>query len=156
MTLLLFIAFIGMIAGAFIIFSISPLEFIDNIIKRFGRKDNSIKARITAVTQKKRAKGIRLLIKETKEILHTTNKSSRFSVLCVTSLTLFISGAFVAIAMTNMFLIPVLAVGFTLLPFWYVLFTANFFKKQLNNELETALSVITASYLRTESIITAV
>jgi len=55
-----------------------------------------------------------------------------------------------------MLLIPVLTVGFALLPFWYVLFTATFYKKQLNNELETALSVITASYLRTESIISAV
>ena len=55
-----------------------------------------------------------------------------------------------------MFLMPVLAVSFALLPFWYILFTSTFYKKQLNNELETALSVITASYLRTESIITAV
>lgn len=156
MMLLLFIAFIGMIAGGFIIFSIPPLEFVEGIINRFESKDHSIKARITAATQKKKVKGIKLIIKETKEILQATNKSNRFSMLCITSLALFISGAFIAISMANMFLIPVLAVGFALLPFWYVLFTATFYKKQLNSELETSLSVITTSYLRTESIITAV
>lgn len=156
MMLLLFVAFIGMIAGGFIIFRIPPIEFVEGIINYFGRKDHSIKARITAATQKKKVKGIKFIIKETKEILHATNKSSRFSMLCMLSLALFISGAFLAIAMGNMFLIPVLAVGFALVPFWYVLFTATFYKKQLNSELETSLSVITASYLRTESIITAV
>lgn len=156
MKLLLFIAFVGMIAGGFILFSISPLEFADSAMKLFGRRDHSIKARITAATQKKKVKGIRRIIQETREILQATNKSSRFSMLCITSLALFVTGAFAAIAMDNMFLIPVLAVGFALLPFWYVLFTAAFYKKQLNGELETALSVITASYLRCESIITAV
>jgi len=58
--------------------------------------------------------------------------------------------------MDNMFLIPVLAIGFALLPFWYVKFTATKWKKALNNELETALSVITTSYMRSESIITAI
>ena len=69
---------------------------------------------------------------------------------------MLIAGVFLALALSNLFLIPVLAIGMALLPFWYVLFTAAFYKKQLNAELETALSVITASYLRTESIITAV
>jgi hypothetical protein len=55
-----------------------------------------------------------------------------------------------------MFLVPTLAGGLSLLPFWYILFTANYYKKHLNLELETALSVITNSYLRSESIITAV
>lgn len=156
MSLLLFIAFIGMGMGGFVIFRIPPLEFADSIIKCFGRKDHSIKARIKAATKKKKVKGIRLIIQETKETLEATNKRSNFSILCIASLALFVGGIFVSIAMTNMFLIPVLAVGFALLPFWYVLFTASFYKKQLNSELETSLSVITASYLRTESIITAV
>jgi hypothetical protein len=36
------------------------------------------------------------------------------------------------------------------------MFTANFYKKQLNAELETALSIITTSYLRSENFILAV
>ena len=156
MTLILFIAFISLAGGALILLGISPLELVDGILKPFKRTDNSIKSRIIGVTQKKKVKGIKLIIKETKEILATTNKSSKFSFLYILSLAMLIVGVFLALAISNLFLIPVLAIGMALLPFWYVLFTAAFYKKQLNAELETALSVITASYLRTESIITAV
>lgn len=156
MTLLLFIAFISLAGGALILLEISPLEIMDCILKPFKRTDNSIKSRILGVTQKKKVKGVKLIIKETKEILAATNKSSKFSFLCILSLAMLIAGVFLALAISNLFLIPVLAIGMALLPFWYVLFTAAFYKKQLNAELETALSVITASYLRTESIITAV
>ena len=58
--------------------------------------------------------------------------------------------------LNNVLMVPVMAVGFAMLPFWYVMFTANFYKKQLNAELETALSIITTSYLRNENFITAV
>lgn len=156
MILLLFIAFISLAGGALILLGISPLELVDGILKPFKRTDNSIKSQIIGVTQKKKVKGIKLIIKETKEILAATNKSSKFSFLCILSLAMLIVGVFLALAISNLFLIPVLAIGMALLPFWYVLFTAAFYKKQLNAELETALSVITASYLRTESIITAV
>lgn len=156
MTLLLFIAFISLAGGALILLGISPNDLEDGILKPFKRTDNSIKSRILGVTQKKKVKGIKLIIKETKEILAATNKSSKFSFICILSLAMLIAGVFLALAISNLFLIPVLAIGMALLPFWYVLFTAAFYKKQLNAELETALSVITASYLRTESIITAV
>jgi hypothetical protein len=58
--------------------------------------------------------------------------------------------------MNNVLMIPILGVGFALLPFWYVMFTANFYKKQINAELETSLSIITTSYLRSENFILAV
>ena len=54
------------------------------------------------------------------------------------------------------FLAPVMAVGFLFLPFWYVKLTANHYKRDVSAELETALSVITTAYLRTEDIVTAV
>ena len=38
----------------------------------------------------------------------------------------------------------------------YVLFTSHSYKKLMNNEIETGLSIITSSYLRSESMITAV
>ncbi len=55
--------------------------------------------------------------------------------------------------MNNALMVPVLAVGFALLPFYYVKFTASKHKKQINMELETALSMITTSYLRNKNTI---
>lgn len=65
-------------------------------------------------------------------------------------------GGSLALLIDNWFLVPILAVGFMFLPFWYVKLTQTHFKKDLANQLETALSVITSAYLRTENIVTAV
>lgn len=156
MMLLLFAAFIGFTAGSFILLEISPLQMSENLINIFQKRNTSLQAKIKASTRVKKVKGIRRILSESVEILRITNKSARFSFLCTLAIALFILGAFIAIAMSNIFLIPVLAVGMALLPFWYVIFTASFYKKQLYAELETALSVITTSYLRSESIITAI
>jgi len=40
--------------------------------------------------------------------------------------------------------------------FWYIKLTASHFKKNVADELETALSIITTAYIRTEDIITSV
>jgi Flp pilus assembly protein TadB len=116
----------------------------------------TLKSRVKECTHPRKVRGIRRIIMESREILRITGKSGRFTFLCRLAVALFLLGAFIAIAMSNIFLIPVLAIGMSLLPFWYVIFTAGFYKKQMNAELETALSVITASYLRSESIITAI
>ena len=58
--------------------------------------------------------------------------------------------------MGNFFLVPVLAAGLMFIPFWYVKLTAGHFKKDVASELETALSIITTAYLRSEDFITAV
>jgi hypothetical protein len=61
---------------------------------------------------------------------------------------LFVVGAMIALTMKNNYLVPVLAAGLALLPFYYVKLTAGRHKRQINTELETALSIITTSYLR--------
>jgi len=99
---------------------------------------------------------LKKLIDETKHVLKMTNKENLFMLIIILSLVFMTIGFFITITLNNMFLVPVLAIGFSLLPFWYVQFTATKWKKGLNSELETALSIITTSYLRSESIITAI
>ena len=64
--------------------------------------------------------------------------------------------AAIAVMIGNVFLIPVLACGFLFLPFWYIRLTASHFKKDVSSELETALSIITTAYQRSEDILTSV
>ena len=56
----------------------------------------------------------------------------------------------------NLFMIPAFAFGLGMLPFVYVKSTMSTFKKHINEELETTLSIITTSYIRSEDIIAAV
>ena len=67
----------------------------------------------------------------------------------------FIAGTVLSISLGN-FLVPVLSIGLGLMPFWYVIYNSNSYRKQINEELETALSTITTSYIRSEDIILAV
>jgi Flp pilus assembly protein TadB len=156
MTTILVLAFAGMITGGFMMLSLSPFGFAESTAKMFKSRKKTITRKIREATSDKKVKGIRKVIIETKEILAVTGKSNLFGTLTVLSIALFIIGTFFSLMLNNFLMIPVMAVGFSLLPFWYVMFTANFYKKQLNAELETALSIITTSYLRSENIILAV
>ena len=151
MILLITIAFIIAISGGFLMIGISPFEFYDGLVDMVRPKKTSIRSRIQASRAQKQPKGLNLLFLEVRSILRVSGKEGQFSALCIFSMLLFILGVLMALAMNNLFLIPVLAFGFSLLPFYYIKFTAIRQKKQVNGELETALSMITTSYMRNKN-----
>lgn len=156
MNTLLLVACIGMIIGFFIMLSISPMEFTENIFKRLLSKPKSIKDEINETTKRKKISFFRREVMEVQAILKVTGREKRFPILCALSLLLFAVGISIAIILGNIFLVPVLAIGFMFLPFWYVKLTQTHFKKDIAAELETALSIITTAYLRNEDIVTAI
>jgi len=156
MSTILLIACIGMITGLFILFGISPMEFTENIFKKLISKPKSIKDEINETTKRKKVSFLRREIMEVQEILKVTGREKRFPMLCAFSLLLFAMGGAIAIMLGNFFLIPVMAIGFMFLPFWYIRLTQSYFKRDIAAELETALSIITTAYLRNEDILTAV
>jgi Flp pilus assembly protein TadB len=156
MNVVLVIACIGLITGSFILFSISPMEFTNSIFKNLLGKPRSIKDEINEATKRKKISFLRREVTEVQDILKLTGREQKFPALCAVSLFLFAAGCTIAVMLDNIFLIPVLAVGFMFLPFWYVRLSQSHFKKDIAAELETALSIITTAYLRTEDILTAV
>ena len=155
MTAVILFACIGMIAGAFLILNLSPLEFTNGLFGFLTRKDTSLRSEIKESTNRRKVRFLRREIMEVQEILKLTGRENRLSMVCAISLMFFASGAAVAILLENIFLVPVLAAGLMFLPFWYIRLTATHYKKAVAAELETALSIITTSYLRNEDIITA-
>jgi len=156
MSTILLIACMGMITGSFVLLKLSPIEFTDNIFKRLISKPKSIKDEINETTSRKKISLLKREITEIYSILKVTGREQKFSILCLLSLMLFAVGGSIAIILGNLFLIPVMAVGFMFIPFWYVRLTQTHFKKDIAAELETALSIITTAYLRNEDILTAV
>ena len=148
MTLLETIAFLLAVTGSFLMLSLSPFSFLEGLAAFVKPKNPSMKTRIERSRKNKQPRGLKLLFMETRETLRVTGKTGRFTALCILSMLLFVLGVMIALTMKNGYLVPVLAVGFALLPFYYVKFTAGRHKKQINTELETALSIITTSYLR--------
>ena len=156
MNFLMFLAFLGLLAGMFLCFGISPLSFAERIAKPFANRTKPIAKQIEEIQHPKEPKGFRQIVRDARVVLDLTGKSGKFSALCAVSFFLLVVGTLLSVLVGNYFLLPILAVGMALLPFWYILFTSHSYRKQMNNEIETALSVITTSYLRSESIISAI
>ena len=156
MTAIRLVAALGMIAGLFFALGIRPEDFANGIFGRIGRGSGSIRDEVLEETKRKKKSAIRRELEEVSDILENTGRSGTLPMLCTLSVMLFGAGAVVASLFGNYLLIPVLAVGFSLMPFWYVKLTAGNWHKLLDAELETSLSVITTAYLRCEDLITSV
>lgn len=92
---------------------------------------------------------------EVEQLLAATGREGRFTLVKRVSILLFALGAVTSLLLNNPFLIPILGAGFAFAPVWYLRSTAAY-KKHLNEELETAISVITTSYLRSGDLLKAV
>ncbi len=156
MNLILLFACVGMITGLFFMLKISPLNMTESIFKKLSDKPRTLKESLDETTKRKKMSYLKREITEVKAILDMTGRSHKFTQISMLAMLLFVVGASFAIMLGNFVLAPILAVGFMFLPFWYVRLTQNHFKKELSSELETALSIITTGYLRTEDIVTAV
>lgn len=148
MTVLLTIAFFLAVTGIFLVLDLEPFSFLEGLAAFFRPANPSLKSRISRVRKNRPPRGLKRLFAETREVLRVTGKSSRFSMLCILSMFLSVTGVFMALTMKNSYMVPVLAVGFALVPFYYVKFTTGRYRRQVSTELETALSIITTSYLR--------
>ena len=93
---------------------------------------------------------------EIEQILKATGREGKFESVKTFAVIGFAAGCLAALLLGNAFLVPVLGLAFAYIPVFYIRATAGTYKKQLNSELETALSIITTSYLRTEDILTSV
>ena len=156
MTTILLMACIGMIAGSFILLGLTPMAFTTAIFGRLTDQPKALRDEVNETTHRKKKSYLRRELTEVQSILKVTGRTTRFPMLCALSLLFFTVGVSIAVMLSNFFLVPVMAVGCMLLPFWWVKLTASHFKKDIAAELETALSIITTAYLRNEDILTAV
>ena len=105
---------------------------------------------------KKKSRKLTREILHIKEALDTTGKGTQFTIACALSILLLVVGSITAIVIDNYFLIPVFAIAFASVPFMYIKGTITAYDKRMKEEMETALSVITISYIRTDDLIGAV
>ena len=138
-----------------IFFGLTPEQITNDLMGMMQPNDTlRDKARNTRGNKKKH-KLYRILV-NIKGALSSTGKSKQFAFVICASVVLFGAGVIVSILIDNLFLMPVLAVAFALLPFFYITSTLSYYEKQTKEELETALSIITTSYERCDDIVQAV
>lgn len=156
MNILTLTACLLMIFGIFKILNIPISDFILDIFKLFERKDTSLNKKIKFANKKKKDFWLVTIVKEAKEILKYTNKEEKFSKVCIGATISMLIGVYIAVYLKNYFLVPVLAIIFLTLPFQYIKLISMKYEREMANELEITLSIITTSYIRCENIIDAV
>ena len=136
-------------------FKLTPEQVSDDVISIITPNDTlRDKARNMRGTKKKHPIYKKLI--RMKTALAVTGKSKQFTLVCCASLVLFAGGAILSILINNIFLLPVLSIAFALLPFFYTTSTLSYYEKHTKEELETTLSIISTSYIRSDDIVSAV
>ena len=148
------ICFALIAAGLLTLFGVRPGDFIDALF-RSQRKSATLTDELN-VLMGTPAKGFFNQDFELKQILKGTGRADRYEAVKRLTLILFAVGGALALLIGNVYMVPILGIGFSLAPIWYLRSTAASYKKHLNEELETAISVVTTSYLRSGDLMKAV
>lgn len=134
---------------------LTPERVTDDLMEIITPKDSMRDKTRNLRGNRKKHRLYRNLLKM-KTALAVTGKSKQFTIICCASLILFTAGIILSLMIDNIFLMPVLSAAFALLPFLYTANTLSYYDKQTKEELETSLSIITTSYVRSDDIVAAV
>lgn len=148
-----FIIFLLIVSGLFTIFGVRSNDFLHVLS---SSKKSTLKDDVDVLLGKPAKGFFNRENLEIEQLLKATGREGRFAMVKRMSILLFAIGAVLAILLNNYFLIPILGAGFAFAPVWYLRSTAAAYKKHLNEELETAISVVTTSYLRSGDLLKAV
>ena len=155
MTFLYLICFLLLAVGAVLLLKLTP-ERITGDLMRFVSPKQTLRDKVLTRKGKKKSRKITVELRRIKDALEQTGKGNQFAVACAASLLLMIVGCVIAIMIDNPFLVPVFAIAFAMIPFIYAKRTVAYYDNHVKEELETALSIITTSYVRTDDIVSAV
>ena len=155
MTFVYLICFLLLAVGAVLLLKLTP-ERITGDLMRFVSPKQTLRDKVLTRKGKKKSRKITVELRRIKDALEQTGKGNQFAVACAASLLLMIVGCVIAIMIDNPFLVPVFAIAFAMIPFIYAKRTVAYYDYHVKEELETALSIITTSYVRTDDIVSAV
>lgn len=155
MTIFYIITAVLLVAGVIVLLNLTPKQVAEDLMEIIRPKDK-LKSKVSDAQSHKRKRGLYSTLMTLKESLEATGRGKFFPLTFSASFAAAIGGVVLAMALGNPFLIPAFALGFGLLPFGYVFSTIRTYQTQLDQEMETALSVITNSYLRTNNLVQSV
>ena len=155
MTFVYLICFLLLAVGAVLLLKLTP-ERITGDLMLFVSPKQTLRDKVLTRKGKKKSRKITVELRRIKDALEQTGKGNQFAVACAASMLLMIVGCVIAIMIDNPFLVPVFAIAFAMIPFIYAKRTVAYYDNHVKEELETALSIITTSYVRTDDIVSAV
>ena len=155
MILIYVLCFLLLSAGTVILLGLTP-EIVTDDLMRLAIPEQTLRDRVLIAQGRKRSRKLTKVILHIRDALDATGKTNAFTFACAASLLLMIAGCILAVLIGNFFMIPVFSAAFASLPFFFALNTISSYDKHVREELETALSSVTNSYIRTDDILGAV
>ena len=149
------ISSIFLIIAIVCLLNLTPSQISADIMSLTSVKPN-LRDRARSLRAGKRKKSLGDRLNYLNAALAACGKEGKFAFVCSTALVLFAVGGVIAVVIDNIFLLPALSVALALIPFVYVRNLLSAYEKQTKEELETTLSIITTSYVRSEDIVNSV
>lgn len=149
------ISSILLIAAIVLLLDLTPERVTDDLLGVISPKQ-TLRDKVRIAQCKKKSRKISVELEHIKNAMTATGKSNQFAVICALSIALMICGGVFAVLIGNLFLVPILSVAFCLIPFIYAKSAIDHYDKHIEQEMETALSIITTSYIRSNNIVSAV
>ena len=141
--------------GVLLLLRLTLAEAEENLVGILT-SDETLRDRSLDAQGKKRRNRIGKKLLYIKSAMEACGKGRLFSLLLVSAPAGAVAGGVLAVVIDNLFLAPVLVCGLFLLPFFVGKRVIAAYEKSLNAELETSLSIITTSYLRTDDLVKAI
>lgn len=155
MIIVYILCFLLLCAGIVLLLGLTPEVITDDMMKLISPKQ-TLRDKVLIAQGRKKSRRITKEIMHIKDALDATDNSRQFTIACVASIVMLVVGCILAVVIDNYFLIPVFAVAFSCVPFFYVKSTLSAYDKHVKEDMETALSIITTSYIRSDDIVGAV
>lgn len=135
-----------MSGGIIVLLGLTPDRITEDIMSLLSR-NRSLKYMAEQAQGKIKQGKMQKMINNVKNALEATHSESKFSLLITASLIGVCAGFLLAAVLQNLLLIPVFSGICVILPYAYVNVLLVNYNKQISEELETALSIITTNYV---------
>lgn len=151
MQIVFLILFFLVSTAIILLFDLSPSRITEDVLSSIKEKNNlSHKVQVSQGTAKVNFAYKKL--QQINEALIYSHNEAKFDSIIFLSFLGAILGVAIAIAIDNLFLAPVLAFMCFLIPFLYAEYLVGLYLQHQDMELETTMSMITTSYIRSHSI----
>ena len=141
--------------GLLLVMKINPKQAGEDIMN-FLEPRPSLKKQVDMVEKEKNKEYLADKLKKLKAMMKQMGKESQFSIVCISSIGMMVVGVVISILLKNIFIAPAIIIGFALVPFGFIYKQINLYNKHMDEELETALQLITTTYCRNNNTIEAI
>ena len=155
MTIFSVISFLLVTVAIFLFLELTPNQITSDIMKIISPKQ-TLRDHVLVAQDKKKARKISEALMHIQNAMVETGNGGKFTLVCAASLISLAFGIVIAVMINNVFLTPIFGFACCIVPFLYANSIVHYYEQHIDLELETTLSMISTSYIRSNDIIIAV